>query len=332
MPETRVLGRQRNAKKSKRLASQPISRPGLFAGRTRILTTGFRRSCSEGRPARSWKEASRASVLLVSPPETTPAYFDAHLHSDGLSNQDLCSMTVFGLKAALVPARDAVCDSVKDYLAHFQGLIQLQAKRLEKIGIRPYAALGVHPARIPWHGLEEILAAVPRLAVAGRLVAIGEIGLEKGGAREEQVLERQLELAQELGLPVLATTPERDKLRLTRRLLAILRSSNLAPESALVEHANAQTIKTIRECGYRIGLSVNPMHLTAAEAAALVRTYGSDGLVVSSASGDGASDILALPHTASVLEEQGLSPLIIRRVLGENACVFLRVGKDVLTR
>ena len=121
--------------------------------------------------------ATHASVLGVRAQEPI-AYFDAHLHADGLSNQDLRSMAVFGLKAALVPARDAVCDSVKDYVAHFEGLLHLQAKRLTELGIRPYAALGVHPARIPWHGLEEILAVVPRLAVAGRLVAIGEIGLE----------------------------------------------------------------------------------------------------------------------------------------------------------
>ena len=258
------------------------------------------------------------------------AYFDAHLHADGLSNEDLKSMALFGLKAALVPARDAVCDSVKDYLAHFEGLIHLQAHRLKKLAIRPYAALGLHPARIPWHGLEEILSAIPRLAVAGRLVAIGEIGLEKGGAREEQVFERQLALARELNLPVIAYTPERDKPRLTRRLLAILRSSGVAPEMALVSHANSQTLKTIRECGFRAGLSVNPRRLTAEEAAALVRSFGSEGLLICSDAGDGASDILALPHTASVLEVQGLSPVIVRRVMGENALGLFKLSKDSL--
>lgn len=273
---------------------------------------------------------TRASVKAVSSPSPQPAFFDAHLHADGLSNQDLQSMALFGLKAALVPARDAVCDSVKDYVAHFEGLLHLQARRLERCGIRAWAALGVHPSRIPWHGLEEILSVIPRLASKGRLVAIGEIGLDKGGVREEQVFEQQLQLALGLRLPVLATTPVRDKARLTRRLLAILRAAGVEPEAALVANADAQTLKTIRECGYRAGLTVNPMHLSAAEAAALVRSFGSDALVVSSGSGDGANDILALPHTASVLAEQGLSPLIVRRVLGENALAFLKLSKDAL--
>lgn len=257
------------------------------------------------------------------------SFFDAHLHADGLSNQDLESMALFGLRGALIPARDAVCPSAKDYLAHFEGLIHLQTRRLERLGIRPCAALGVHPSRVPWHGLDQILDAIPRLAVAGRLVAIGEIGLEQGGPREEQVLERQLALAEELNLPVLTAAPERDKPRLTRRLIAILRESPLPPSAILVGHANAQTLRLVRECGFTAGLTVNPIRLRAEEAVALVSSFGSEGLVVSSDSGDGAHDILALPRTASLLEARGISAAIIRRVLGENAKAFLRLARDL---
>lgn len=259
-----------------------------------------------------------------------PVFFDAHLHADGLSNQDLTSMAAFGLRAALVPARDAVGDSVKDYVAHFQGLLSLQSRRLARLGVRAYAALGVHPARIPWHGLEEILAVIPRLAGDGRLVAIGEIGLEKGGPREEQVFERQLELARELNLPVVVSTPERDKARHTRRLLAMLRAAGVAPESALVCHASSQTLKTIRECGFRAGLTVNPVRLGAAEAAGLVRAFGSEGLIASSDAGDGVSDILSLPHAASVMAEAGLSASVVRRVLCDNALAFFKLSREGL--
>jgi predicted metal-dependent TIM-barrel fold hydrolase len=160
--------------------------------------------------------------------DVTP-FFDAHLHADGLSDEDLRSMACFGLKGALIPARDAVCPTARDLVAHFEELIHIESRRLGRLGIRAYAALGINPARIPWHGLEEVLAAIPRLAGAGRLVAIGEIGLAQGGAREEQVFERQLELARELSLPVIVRTPEREKLRITRRALAMLRACGLEP-------------------------------------------------------------------------------------------------------
>jgi predicted metal-dependent TIM-barrel fold hydrolase len=262
--------------------------------------------------------------------EPNLAFFDAHLHADGLSDQDLRSMALFGLRGALLPARDAVLTRAKDLVAHFEELVHRQARRLVRLGIRPWAALGVHPARIPWLGLEQALAAIPRLAVAGRLVAIGEIGLELGGPREEQVFERQLALALELNLPVIVHTPERDKARLTRRALAILRASELAPESVLVDHVSPETVRLVRECGHLAGLSVNPMHLSAEQAVDVISRFGSEGLVVSSDAGDGARDILALPRTASLLDARGLSRQIARRVLATNALAFLRLEPEVV--
>ncbi|MGI5863094.1 MAG: TatD family hydrolase [Myxococcales bacterium] len=256
--------------------------------------------------------------------------FDAHLHADGLSDGDLTAMAEFGVKAALVPARDAVCPSAKDLVAHFEELIHTQARRLKRIGIRPFAALGVHPSRIPWHGLEEVLAAIPRLAAAGRLVAIGEIGLDKADPREEQVFGRQLELARELNLPVVVRTPERDKPRVTRRALALLRETEIEPAAVLVDNANAQTIRTIRECGFVAGLSVNPMRLTAEEVAGLIHSFGSEALIVSSDAGDGAHDILSLPRTAAMLEKRGLCAQLIRRVMFENAIRFLRIDPSAV--
>ena len=247
--------------------------------------------------------------------------FDAHLHADGLSDQDLAAMADFGVKAALVPARDAVCPSAKDLVAHFEELIHTQARRLKWLGIRPFAALGIHPSRIPWHGLEEVLAAIPRLAAAGRLVAIGEIGLDKADPREEQVFGRQLELAGELNLPVVVRTPERDKLR----------ESEIEPGAVLVDNANAQTLKTIRECGFVAGLSVNPMRLSAEEVVGLIHSFGSEALIVSSDAGDGAHDILSLPRTAAMLAERGLSAQLIRRVMFENAVGFLRIDPSAVS-
>ena len=236
-------------------------------------------------------------------------------------------MAHFGLWGALVPARDAVCPSAKDLVSHFEEVILTQARRLKRLGVRPFAALGIHPARIPWHGLDEALAAIPRLAAAGRLVAIGEIGLEAGGPREEQVFERQLELARELNLPVVVRTPEREKPKVTRRVLAILKASGLEPGRVLVDNANDQTLRTIRACGYAAGLSVNPMRLSAEETVALVRGFGSEALIISSDAGDGAHDILSLPRTLALFEEQGLSAALVRRVMAENALAFLGIDR-----
>ncbi|MFN7132003.1 MAG: TatD family hydrolase [Myxococcales bacterium] len=262
--------------------------------------------------------------------QRTSWYFDAHLHADGLSADDLRQMAWFGLKAALLPAHDAPGASARDLLAHFTDLATRQSDRLWALGIRPFVALGIHPARIPWHGVETVLEAIPSLAVGGRVRAIGEIGLETGSAREEQILERQLELARELNLPVLVHTPERDKARVTRRVLSILRESALPPGSVLVDHASAETLRPIREWGFHAGLTVHPSRSSDRDVVKLVKAHGTEGIVLSSDAGDGVNDILALARTAALLESEGLSRTVVRRVLVDNALAFLGIAREAL--
>lgn len=258
------------------------------------------------------------------------AYFDLKLHADGLTDQDLRSMECFGVRGALLPAHDGAGADAKGLLAHFDRLVRVESVRLSRLGIRAPVALGVHPSVIPWHGLDEVLAAIPRLAGSGRVAAIGEIGLDLGGAREEQALERQLELARTLRLPAIVHTPERGKERVTRRVLALIRDSGISPSSVLLDHADRSTLKAIRECGMWAGLTVNPSHLSAESAVGLVGEFGSEGLLISSGAGDGACDILSLARTASKLSEAKLSRPIARRVLCENALAFLGLPRDAL--
>jgi uncharacterized protein len=257
--------------------------------------------------------------------------FDAHLHADGLSDGDLRSVAYFGVQGALLPAHDPSGTSPREILAHFDDLIHRQVHRLWKFGVRAFVALGVHPARLPWHGLDSVLADLPKRLSGGVVVAIGEIGLANGDAREELALVRQLDLARELQLPALVHTPERNKESLTKRALAIIRDSGIAPERVLVDHVNSRTLRLIRECGYTAGLTVHPDQLTAEAAAQLVLRYGAEGLVVSSNAGDGAGDVLSLARAASVFVEAGVPADVARRVLSQNALAFYRIDRAALT-
>lgn len=78
-------------------------------------------------------------------PEQAPPIFDAQLHPEGLTDQDLESMRLFGVQAALVAAHHFPEASARALLAHFDDIVARQLPRLERAGIRAYAALGVHP-------------------------------------------------------------------------------------------------------------------------------------------------------------------------------------------
>src|SRR5438477_13177599 len=156
---------------------------------------------------------------------TPPPFVDLHLHAEGVSDADLTTLAWFGLRAAVTCANDAGASSAEELRRHWDGLVTVQVERLRTAGIRPWVALAVHPARIPWHGLDDLLHRLPRYFDDPRVVALGELGLEDGGQREEEIFSRQLELAARLRKPVIVHTPGRKKASRTRRLLALVKTS-----------------------------------------------------------------------------------------------------------
>jgi predicted metal-dependent TIM-barrel fold hydrolase len=263
--------------------------------------------------------------------------FDAHLNARALGKRDLADLRFFGVAGALVPISDwpgpAGADAVRRDWALLAGPL---VYRMRRCGLAGFAALGIHPARIPRRGLEALLTDLPDFLGRPAVVAIGEIGLAVGTPREEEVFSRQLALAKDLRLPVLVRTPWRAKSLVTRRSLAILRRAELEPSKVLVDHADARTAKMIRACGYRAGISLSATPTSGRrssldEAVKLIESFGPEGLVLGSDAGEGAGDLLALPRIADRLAAARLSDAVIRRVCGGNAVAFLGVEAQIPT-
>lgn len=255
--------------------------------------------------------------------------FDALLHARGLSSRDLADLRFFGITGALVPSDDAVTPAVAAAIRRGWDGVTASARKLRRAGLAGFAALGLHPARIPLRGLEALLAELPGALGRPEVVALGAIGLDAGGELEERVFARQLELARELRLPVLVTTPRLGKERATRRVLTILREAELEPGRVLVAGADVRTVRTIRACGYLAALALSPGEggpRGAMDAAVrIVTALGPEGLVLGSDAGLSGGDLLALPRAADRLAKAGLSDAVIRRVCGGNAIAFLGV-------
>lgn len=251
--------------------------------------------------------------------------FDVRLQPESVSGADLETMRFFGLSAAVVAAQAQPRATAASLREHFDDLVRRQLPRLAAAGVRGYAALGVHPQAVPRRGLSEVLSALPSYFTAGKVVALGAIGLHQGGEAEVEAFSEQLLLARRLKLPVLITTPRRDKERVTKRALRMLGESGLPPQRVLVDRANAATLPLVLECGYWAALAVHPDELTAEAAVAIIRRRGAQRLMVSSSAGAGAGDILALARLVSLLGKGHLSPQLIAKVAHENAAEFFRV-------
>ncbi|MBX5483368.1 MAG: TatD family hydrolase [Myxococcaceae bacterium] len=259
--------------------------------------------------------------------ESPSPLFDAHLHPEGLSDDDLESMRLFGVEEALIVTHHKPHPALKakDILEDFDHLLGRELRRCERAGIRAWAALGVHPQSLPPRGLPEVLSALPGYFTGGKVVAVGEIGFHRGGEAEAEAFTEQLSLAKRLKLPVVVHTPQRSKETLTRRALTLIRASGIGAQQVLVDHCNAKTVRLVLECGHTAGLTVHPDELSAERAVAQVRALGTERLVMNSDSGYGASDILGLARAARLLEKGELSPAVIARVTRTNARRFFRI-------
>lgn len=254
-------------------------------------------------------------------------FVDLHLHADGISSEDLATLAYFGLKAAVTCARDAGAGSADELRRHWDELVQIQTQRLKMAGIQPLVALALHPNRIPWHGVDELLHRLPHYFDDPRVVALGELGLHEGTAREEDIFSRQLVLAARLHRPVIVHTPAKDKLLRTKRLIALLQESPLEPSSVLVDHVSEETFPLVRGFGCWAGLTLQPGGIEPQAATALISRHGAERLVLTSDIGEGATDLLALPKAAEALRKAGLSEEVCRRLLSEGPLAFLKSGQ-----
>jgi predicted metal-dependent TIM-barrel fold hydrolase len=273
--------------------------------------------------------ASRVLTLKPSPSLNLTPLFDAHLEPDHHSPTDLRTLASFGLRGALLTASEPDAPADADaWLAHFAERSGEQAQRLRTAGIRPFVALGVTPTRAPTRDLERVLELLPETRGAARVVAIGRIGLGDGSPRAEQLLLRQLELAQRLDLPAVVELSDADRARQTRRALALVKDSGHGAERILVVGASLDELNLVLGCGHFAALAARSAQVAGSVAA--VAHWGPTQLLLGSASFSGPSDLLGLSRTASALLDSGLSAPVLRRVVAGNALALLRIDPEAL--
>ena len=249
--------------------------------------------------------------------------FDPRLHPRALSDQDLETLLIFGVQKVIAVADATAHPATPDgVFAHWDELLGTQLPRLQRAGFQAWVSLGVHPVAVPRRGFAQILDALPGYFRGGRVVSLGLLGLSRGDAAEQEALLEQLAIAERFHKPAIVAAPGRDKERVTRVLLQTLQRAELPKDRILVDGAVGRTVRAIRELGFHAGLTLHPDHLTVERAVALVRALGPQRLILDSAAGDGASDILSLGRAAHRLAKAGLSKKVVARVTEENASSF----------
>jgi predicted metal-dependent TIM-barrel fold hydrolase len=135
-------------------------------------------------------------------------------------------------------------------------------EELRRRGLDCYHLCGIHPRKIPPDLRPDMVADLltPFLEVP-ECLGIGEIGLENGSPREQEILCAQVEFGLSMGRPDIRFgihTPRKRKETVTGQLLDILvpYQESLAPV-AVIDHCTPKTIGEVLSRGYHAGISLS---------------------------------------------------------------------------
>ena len=247
-------------------------------------------------------------------------WIDSHNHHYFSSLNVLDSLRRSGLDAVVeaswIPVRPGSWETLEDV---FRWIVEAEAQRLSKIGLRLLPALGVHPRCIPPRIKIERLEAWLQ---EERVKALGEVGLETGSEEEKEAFVSQLKVAEKLDKPAIVHTPRTNKLQVASLELKLIRESGFPEEMVVMDHFNAELLSGLEKGSYMIGLSLQPGKLSVSDALKLVETLDSERVMINS---DSSTEPSEPAWGLELLKELEKGDKQLARRLGtENAARFYR--------
>ena len=250
-------------------------------------------------------------------------FIDPHIHMTSRTTDDYQAMRQAGIVAIIEPAfwlgqpRTTV-GSFRDY---FSSLIGWERFRSGQFGIKHYCTIGLNSKEANNEALaEEVMDLLPLFASKDGVVGIGEIGYDDQTAAEDKFYRMQIDLALELNLPIQVHTPHRDKKAGTTRSMDVIIEQGAQPDWVIIDHNNEETVKEVLDRGFWAGFTIYPHAKMGNERMVeIVKQYGSERIMINSSADWGISDPLAVPKTASLMKEHGISDQMIHEVCYLNA-------------
>ncbi len=250
-------------------------------------------------------------------------FIDPHVHMTSRTTDDYQAMRAAGIVAIIEPSfwlgqPRTEAGTFKDY---FSSLVGWERFRSSQFGIRHYCTIGLNSKEANNQPLaEKVMDLLPLYACKQGVVGIGEIGYDDQTDAEDKYFRLQLELAKELDMPVQIHTPHRDKKRGTTRSMDVIEEHGLDPSTVIIDHNNEETAKEVLDRGYWTAFTIYPFTKMGNERmVAIVQHYGSKKIIVDSSADWGISDPLAVPKTAALMAERGISEEDIRLTCYQNA-------------
>ncbi|MYX38808.1 MULTISPECIES: TatD family hydrolase [Streptomycetaceae] len=251
--------------------------------------------------------------------------FDPHIHMTSRTTDDYEAMYAAGVRALVEPSfwLGQPRTSPESFFDYFDSLLGWEPFRAAQYGIAHHCTVALNPKEANDPRCLPVLDALPRFLVKDNVVAVGEIGYDSMTPAEDTALAAQLQLAADHGLPALVHTPHRDKLTGMRRTIDVVRESALDPEFVLLDHLNETTVKEAADSGCWLGFSIYPdTKMDEDRMVAVLKSHGTEKMLVNSAADWGKSDPLKTRRTADAMLAAGFSDDDVDQVMWRNPVAF----------
>jgi uncharacterized protein len=248
---------------------------------------------------------------------------DPHVHMSARTTYDYLVMREYGVVALIEPAfwNGQPRTSIGTFKDYFSTLVGWERFRAGQFGIRHYCTLSLNPKEANNAAIaDDVINLLPLYAAKEGVVAIGEIGYDNMSEAEDKYFRIQLNIAKEMGKPVLVHTPHRNKKEGTTRSMDVCLQQGLEPTQVIIDHANEETVEEILDRGFWCAFSIYPNTKMGNERMVeVVKKYGHKNIFINSAADWGLSDPLAVPKTAQLMLEKGINPDSVQAVCYGNA-------------
>lgn len=182
---------------------------------------------------------------------------------------------------------------------------------------------GVHPRSIPRDLKPVHIDSLLKGPLENPLCkGMGEIGLETGDTREQEILIAQLDFGQELlkrGKVIGIHTPRSNKHSITATTLKILARFPDISSSVVIDHCTLETIRPVLDAGFRAGVTLSPAKTSWEEMKHIALKYSNhiDRIMCNTDSGSEFFEDLVLLSRSPELPEA-----VLKKIFYENAFRF----------
>ncbi len=255
---------------------------------------------------------------------------EPHIHMYSRTTDDYESMYKAGIRVTVEPSfwlgtNRRYAGTFFDY---YELILKFETERAKRFGIDHYACVSVNPKESEDVALaSEVLDGMGPYLDHERCLALGEIGFNKITKNEEEVFQRQLEMAKERNMLILIhsphDTPEVSKKKGIARTIDILRELNYENSRIILDHNTEDTMGITRKLDVWAGLTVYPYSkLNPERVVDIVRKWGLNQVLVNSSADWGCSDPTSLAKVAGFMQNSGFAEHQIERLVFDNPLSF----------